>query len=751
MIPQWRDRHIVALLAAAVAFLFLDVIFFGNGFYFRDITQSYIPWSEIVRRIIAGGEFPHWQRFLSAGQPLAPNPQYQLFYPGTWLIFLPWFPWGLQLEIVLHLALLTCSTFALLRELRCSRAAAIFGAISLGIGGAALSLSSLLPSLTTFAWWPLVVLLVRRVVRYRRTGDACALAATFAMIFLAAELGMILQAAMLVVATIASTARTADAKRWLLPLAAATTLALAIASVQLVPAWDLKRDTSRDAALDYGAITAWSMPPVRVLELFYPHLLGRITDDGREFRGADLYDPPRMPWLLSLYGGMLVSAFALTGFVLRARGWKAAATLTILSYAMAVGGNGFLAPLFARLPLLSAIRYPERYILAGIFALTIFAALTFDEIVANARARSIAVAICGLAFLGAVVGAAISTDRSLWIDALIRTALALVVVFLVGRGAVVRYAAVLLILFATADVGTRMRELAPRMPRQFFEPPPVASALPRALSAGRIMQEINWPLDGRRQLDLGRGDASYWLMRNTLMPLTGASWGLQSIFDPDVTMTSLKPTADFLQVVWESGAHGMPSWPRPFLGMSNVSDRILPNQRMQPGDYETTSPLFIEPVKTRPRYWFARQVFTSRGREEFVQWLRKQSWPEETVFAETASFQSAGGDVLSVDERSNSARIDVEARDRAFLFMSVTPHRYWRATIDGRDAALIVANVGFQGMIVPPGRHTVEMHYSNPLTRLFGVVSILATLALITAWIALVYRGRPRRPLSSEP
>jgi len=86
----------------------------------------------------------------------------------------------------------------------------------------------------------------------------------------------------------------------------------------------------------------------------------------------------------------------------------------------------------------------------------------------------------------------------------------------------------------------------------------------------------------------------------------------------------------------------------------------------------------------------------------------------------------AAGRILSIEETGRSAVVRVKAEGRALLVISVTPHRYWRATIDGRDTALQRVNLGFQGIAVPAGVHTVTMRYSNPLVTASGLVSIFA-------------------------
>src|SRR5437764_1355380 len=166
------DAKIAALLAVAVALVFSDVLFLGNGFYIRDIYRDYLPSRFVLRTVLAGGEFPMWNRYWSAGQPLAANPGFQAFYPGTWLAFLPSFFFGFNLEIVAHIALATVGMFLLLRSTELRIESALFGAVAFGCGGVILSLTNLLPFLTSVAWWPLSLMFARHRRWAARRGTA---------------------------------------------------------------------------------------------------------------------------------------------------------------------------------------------------------------------------------------------------------------------------------------------------------------------------------------------------------------------------------------------------------------------------------------------------------------------------------------------------------------------------------------------------------------------------------------------------
>ncbi|MBV8543309.1 MAG: YfhO family protein, partial [Acidobacteria bacterium] len=93
-------------------------------------------------------------------------------------------------------------------------------------------------------------------------------------------------------------------------------------------------------------------------------------------------------------------------------------------------------------------------------------------------------------------------------------------------------------------------------------------------------------------------------------------------------------------------------------------------------------------------------------------------------------FAPASARVTRVRETANTATIDVTAAGRAFLVASVTGHRYWSATIDGHPAPLIATNLAYQGLVVPPGTHTIAMRYRNPLIPIGAAISLLTLIGL---------------------
>ncbi len=142
------------------------------------------------------------------------------------------------------------------------------------------------------------------------------------------------------------------------------------------------------------------------------------------------------------------------------------------------------------------------------------------------------------------------------------------------------------------------------------------------------------------------------------------------------------------------------------------------------------------------RCWFADAIESPAGaRHVLDRLLSNAKLSLHIAFIDHAPFQPAAGRVLRIDERWTSFDTDVEAAGRALLVICITPHRYWSATIDGAPARLIPANVGFQALVIPPGRHHVSMRYRNPVVIWSALFSAVSALLLACAAVALRSRG----------
>src|SRR3954471_5360160 len=201
MVPPASRRS--DLLALALLFLiatvsFADVLFGVNQLYMRDLTRYYYPAKHILRDVVQHGEFPYWNRYFSAGQPIAANPEHEVFYPLTWLILLPSYDLGFRLHILVHIYIGLLGMYLLLRSMDLRPPAAWFGALSFGLGGIYLSYVNLLPILFCAAWLPLTCLFVRRFLLGHRARDFALATLFLGLQFLVGEPTTVMQTGFLI-------------------------------------------------------------------------------------------------------------------------------------------------------------------------------------------------------------------------------------------------------------------------------------------------------------------------------------------------------------------------------------------------------------------------------------------------------------------------------------------------------------------------------------------------------------------------
>ena len=770
--PRRDDALALAILTSLITLLFIDVLVGYHALYLRDLAHYYYPAKHVLREIVLGGEFPYWNPLLAAGQPMAANPEHEVFYPLTWLILLPSYDLGFRLLLLIHLYIAGWTMYALLRSMRTSPAAAFFAGLSFAIGGIVLSCFTLLPILFAVAWLPLTCLFTRRFLLHRRPRDFVFAAASLGLQVLVGEPTTVGQTGLLLGMYALALCIRERGVRPLLRLAMISIAGFAIGAATLLPSIDHARDSVRANGFTFETVTTWSAPFARVAEIVFPNVLGHHAPDGGGdlYWGGKLHGERKTPFYLSIYPGLLVATMLIAGFVLRARGAGLTAAVLGASWLLAVGNHTLLWQWMYDAGFARSVRFPEKFLLMGIFAATVFGARVLDRILggdeaARRIAMRVAIGVAIVAGLAAIVALTpihakifiavwqprpellaqmLPRARSGWIvAALFATLLALLLRnFPTTRR---RTWLALTTLFVLLDLGLILPEVTPRVPSEYFtEPPLLARQLPGNRDAWRLMHVIEWQMRDVEVRPFTTGPDLYWISRNSLRPMMPARWGIRTVMEADYDMTELKPTTDFVETAWWL-AHGREDWPgiigamanARFLGKYDDPQRALARAN---GDRRAVQPVHIVPLGDNPRYYFAERLFRIRDKGDFSAQLAKVRTTVGTAFIQRAPFQPARGVVRGVRETANTARIEVETAGNAFLVMSVTPHKYWRITVDGVEREPVTTNVGFQGVVIPTaGRHVVEMRYRNPLIAIGAAISAVVLLAL--GFVAITMRA----------
>lgn len=755
---------LVALLVCAYG----DILFFGRGLYVNDLTAYHLPMKSVVRTIVRGGEFPFWNPYYSGGQPLAANPAYEVFYPPQWLLLVLPLRFGFQLHILLHIAIAAIAMFLLLHDLKLGIPAALFGSIAFVFGGPYLSLSSMLPLFFSVTWMPVVLLFTRRAFVRRNAGSCCAAAFAFAMPLVIGEPAMAMQTVGLMVALAfydvfkAREHRAAAARKAVGILLVIGVAAAGIAAVQLVPGVDHVRDSVRSRPFEFWVVSNWSMPPQRIVEWALPSVFRHVPAADGSAAITSMYIGRDYPYLENIYLGVFVVLLVIGGLFARVRGAGAALAVVAVSVVFALGNHTPLLRLLYDAHLFHEIRYPEKFILTAAFALAIFAAVVADRLIEGDKrvagtVFSVSAAWVAVSVLLAVAGPDAPTlgSRRYFIANAVRAGAAFAAIavlrkrrdmpVLIGAAAV-----------AFADLVYSTSNVVPRMPAEYFAAPPIARAIAAVMPPStRVYHEAGWMWRygepyARSFLKDSGGPRFWWLFRNGMFPNVVATYGFPVALEEDIDLTSLLNTDELREAFKAARLRADPTAVDPYLRLANIGVRLRfpplmhPLQEALDRDPEGTTPVEVVRAAPAPRYSFAQRIERVADADEFRAAVSKLRSEPNVVFADIVPFTRAAGEVIRSDEHANAVRLDVRASGRAVLVISVTAHKYWRATIDGHPAQLLPANLAFQAMIVPGGNHRIELRYANPLIAVGGAISVAAIASLIGA--AWIFRNRPPRP-----
>ncbi|MGZ8868188.1 MAG: hypothetical protein ACXW2P_07570 [Thermoanaerobaculia bacterium] len=746
---RWHDVYAVSAIAAAVTAWFWDVLFAARSFYARDILNYHYPMKKLVRDAILAGEWPMWSPYFAAGQPMAANPAYEVFYPPQLLVLLPDIHFGLTLHVVVHFYICGIGLYYFLRSLGTGSVAATLGSVAYTLGGPFLSLVRTLPFLFSMAWVPLIFLFARRYFLAGSRRDLALAVICGGMQALVAEPTTILQT-WLIVAAYAAYRAYRDSSR--VRSIAAGYFAMgagsaAVAAAQLVPMLDFVRDSVRSQPLDWNLmITKWSLAPARVLELFYPLVFQSLIDfNGRQWIST-MYNLGE-PFVSSFYPGFAIGILFVAGMVAWRRGSAFVLAVCVVLYILAIGSNTPVLRFLYDIGLFSTMRYSEKFAMSAILVVVVWGALTADLLFrGDVRVRSaVLYVVAGWFVIGMFLTLTAARVWTLfWVVTFARGVILLLLLYAMRRWRSSLWPA-LLVVITLLDVA-HLRTINPTIGRDYFDPPPVTKQLSPDKDNYRIFHYAEWDwasavpnADAYFYHPTGR----WWALRSSLMTRNGAWWDHRYALDRDYDQTLLKTSERLTYAMLEMYRTSPPGWEEQMMAMSNAwyFGRFRPAAEeitRTNGNWEAIMPVDLFPAKERyPRFYFADQIVPINDVDDFVAKILAGRSSRRAAFVQWPPFAPAKGTVRSATETLRTMRIEAEAEGRSLLMISVTPHKYWRARVDGQAVEPRVVNIAYQAIELLAGRHVVEMEYWNPLVVPSLVFSLLAFLtAVVLAFVS---------------
>jgi hypothetical protein len=715
------------MLVVLIAISFPDVVFGADCFVLRDFGLFGYPLASFHRECFWRGEIPLWNPLNNCGIPFLAQWNTLALYPLSLIYLLLPLPWSLGYYCLAHLFLAGMGMFYLSRRWSGNNVAAGVAGVGYAFNGLALNCLAWPNNLAALAWMPWVALATE--LAWQRGGRYIAIAALAggAQMLSGAPEFIILSWALVGLVFCFQLLGAPDRFRMCLRAGGVVALVSGLAAAQLLPFLDLLARSQRDTRFGAGL---WSMPPWGWANLVVP--LFRCTESplGVFFQDSQY-------WTSSYYLGAGLLALGIAGAAAKFRHARPLAAAALASLVLALGDHGFLHPALLRLfPFLGFMRYPIKFVALAMFALPPLAALGVAAGFAPGRPARffprgwipvfalLAAAALFLAWVSFHYPVAREQPlRVLW-NVLSRVGLvgALLLVLAVATRTASEKMRFLLplaaVLLAWLDPITHAPDQNPAAPAAIYAPNLVSSQLKPAptFGASRGMQsrQTNERLHGamaKTPADDYLASRSILLDDCNLLDQLPLVDGFYSLY--------LREERDVWSGMFFAPTNAFPDGLADFIGVSQLTDRQTDFQfESRPG----WQPLVA--IGRRPVFMESSAILPAL--------LKPQFNPRQTVLLSSElkglvpADPPAKSAVLAGSYGNQRVSVNVATDGPALLTVAQTFHHAWKPFVDGRAVRLFRVNHAFQGLVVPAGRHRVEIVFRDDIFRAGACVSAVA-------------------------
>ena len=731
-------------LSVLMLAMFPGVLLGRETFVFRDFGLFSYPAAFFQRQCFWRGEVPLWNPYNLCGVPFLAQWNTLSLYPPALIYLLLPLGWSLSLFCLLHLVWAGLGMYLLARQWTGRQMAAGLAGIIFAFNGLILNLLMWPSHVATISWLPWVLWLVQRGCEQGGRSLVWATLAGSAQM-LAGGPETILATWLISLTIIIGKWWHADQRRlttvWRFVLIAL--LVALVCAAQLGPFLQLVAHSQRDSA--YGSLARnWSLPLSGWANFLVPLFDTQATPQG-VYLQKDQY------WTSSYYAGVGTVLLAMVAIV-RARDWRVR-LLTVwllLGLILALGDHGGLYSLLRKaLPWVSAFRYPAKFVIWVIAVVPLLAAFGLARLQDAGRLRAFEWSIAGgvLVVMAGVLAIQWKSDPGIW--------------KIVFQNAVVR-AGILLAVSALLALWSAMNRLAgtdspqhsstskahyvsrftfhasrtmhdPRSPLVcgvllllFFWLDFLTHAPNQNPTASPVVYTPGW---AKSQLNMSPQPA-LGESRAMISPEAQAGLKYHSIGDSGkmylLDRLGLLANCNLLDELPQ--AHGFFSLSPGEIGDATSAPYLLTNRDFSPlldfmGVSQVTAP--GETFKWAPRPGAlpfvnaGQQPVFADDREIFAAFSNTN-----TALRQIAFLSPAIRGLAAVQGEPSARATEVRVANQRITFQVETPsacvatvaqtfYPGWKAYVDGRATKLFRANYAFQALVVPAGKHQIELRYRD--------------------------------------
>lgn len=749
---------VLLLLAAA-----LPLIAGGESLFLRDLFNTHLEMKWVQAAAMRDGQMPLIDPYRAGGQPHLGNPNTVPLYPDNLLYLVAPLLWAFNAHLWLHLLLAPAAFYAMARAWGLEREPAWAAGVIYAGSGFYLSNLNFYNLIAGVTLAPALIAAALRLAGRPTAGRFAALGLLWTLMLLAGD-PMTAALAGLLAASAVFVRHGRRAR--LLPVVVAVTAGTLLAAPQLVEFLRIAPLSFR-GHWGYSAIAsmAASWPPVAILGWLVPFPFGQPD---LQYWGQELFQG-NLPFYFSLYPGALALALVAASGRPRTVAARWSWSLVAVGIFFALGAfNPAVRWLADALPA-NLLRLPTKLWPLVAIGAALLCGLGFSRLLENRGGwRRRLVPLLAGAYLAAglalwiAAGPATGVMRRLvparlgsdfvvsvlvrWITLLIGTALLLALFALLLRAARQRQRLAGALLLAV-HLGTQLFLLRPLLATDDTEAyradPPIARHIP---PGSRLAHGAHDGLFGPSSISIGSfPDASLrWRQRQMhagLYPAAGMRQGLRYEFNlsPEGLDSFLtRATAQAFGMLGDADRVRL-------LAASGV-DYLLMERQPDPAALALLEPIASEPVPggvehlyrlrhTAPEFRFAGTVHGSENLNEALRKLLDPTFDPRTatvLAGEHAATTGGGGTVEVLAEGPESLHLEVRAESAGALVVQRAFLPLYRATVNGREVPLVVADLHRMAVELEAGDHRVRIWadrrplYMSALLVLAGVLLLAA-------------------------
>ena len=150
-----------------------------------------------------------------------------------------------------------------------------------------------------------------------------------------------------------------------------------------------------------------------------------------------------------------------------------------------------------------------------------------------------------------------------------------------------------------------------------------------------------------------------------------------------------------------------------------------------------------------PRVRLGGATIAVESLEQMERTLASIQDPDVVVVQSPAPYSAPSGGGWVEIRQDDPERLEVEAQVDSPRWLVVADQWFpgWRCRVDGRDSQIYQVNLCMRGVLLPTGRHLVEMVYQPRSLQIGGVISVVGWLVLATS-LAFGIREFPSPPVA---